>query len=67
MVCPWQERLDLEELVEWCRRSAVKKLWVFGSVLGEWGADSDIDLLVEFQTAVPGATKEPWNGCFEPT
>jgi predicted nucleotidyltransferase len=40
-----------EKLVELCRRSAVTELSAFGSVLrGDFRPDSDIDLLVVFQT-----------------
>jgi predicted nucleotidyltransferase len=41
------DRKDLEEL---CRRHHIRKLSLFGSVLsGTDSADSDIDLLVEFE------------------
>lgn len=43
-----QQRISLDALLAWCRRSPVKRLWVFGSVLGDWRPDSDVDLLVEF-------------------
>ena len=43
-------------LAEFCRRNHIRKLAVFGSALGEdFRADSDLDLLVEFQPGrVPG-------------
>lgn len=41
------------EIVELCRRSGIRRLSLFGSVLSERFSDeSDIDVLVEFQ---PGA------------
>lgn len=46
-----QQRIPLDDLLAWCRRAPIKKLWVFGSVLGDWKPESDVDLLVEF---VPG-------------
>lgn len=45
------QRIPLEKLLDWCRRAPVKKLWIFGSVLGDWTPKSDVDLLVEF---IPG-------------
>lgn len=45
---------DKESLAELCRRHRIQKLSLFGSTLqGANRADSDIDLLVEFE---PGAT-----------
>jgi predicted nucleotidyltransferase len=41
-------------LEEYCRRNHIRKLALFGSVLrGDFGPDSDIDVLVEFE---PGET-----------
>ena len=41
------------QLKEFCRRNRIKKLTLFGSALrADFGPDSDIDLLVEFE---PGA------------
>lgn len=46
--------LDQEELARLCRRYGVRRLSIFGSVLrGTDRADSDIDMLVEFE---PDAT-----------
>jgi uncharacterized protein len=46
--------LDPQILAEVCRRHHIRKLSLFGSMLkGTARADSDIDLLVEFE---PGAT-----------
>lgn len=44
------------EIAEFCRRHHVRKLSLFGSILGEeFGPDSDIDMLVEFETdGTPG-------------
>jgi len=46
--------LPLEQIADICRRYHVRELAVFGSaVRGELRADSDIDLLVEFDPAAP--------------
>jgi hypothetical protein len=43
-----------ERIAEFCRRHHIKKLAIFGSVLrADFRADSDIDVLVEFE---PGQT-----------
>lgn len=43
-----------DKLTEFCRRNRIRKLAFFGSVLrGDFRADSDVDVLVEFQ---PGHT-----------
>jgi len=42
--------LDNKALVEFCRRHGIRKLSLFGSVLREdFGPDSDVDVLVEFE------------------
>jgi uncharacterized protein len=39
-----------QELAEFCRRNRIRRLALFGSVLREdFGPDSDIDVLVEFE------------------
>jgi hypothetical protein len=45
-----------EELAAFCRRSHIRRLAFFGSVLrDDFGPDSDIDVLVEFEPGkVPG-------------
>ncbi|MDD2902461.1 MAG: nucleotidyltransferase family protein [Syntrophales bacterium] len=45
-----------DKIAEFCRRYHIKKLAVFGSVLGpDFRADSDIDVLVEFEPDhIPG-------------
>jgi len=44
--------IPFERLAEFCRRYQVRELALFGSALREdFGPDSDVDLLVEF---------EPW-------
>ena len=49
--------LPLAEIAELCRRRGVRRLAVFGSVLRpDFGAQSDVDFLVEFE---PGA-ELPW-------
>ncbi len=43
-------RVSKEEIAEFCRRSRVRKLSLFGSVLrDDFRDDSDIDVLVEFE------------------
>jgi hypothetical protein len=48
--------LPVEALAAFCRRNHVRKLSLFGSVLREdFGPDSDLDLLIEFEPDhVPG-------------
>lgn len=47
-------RIDREWLAAFCHRHHIRRLSVFGSVLrDDYRAESDIDILVEFQ---PGAT-----------
>ena len=44
-----------EELEAICRRRAVKRLALFGSVLrDDFGPDSDVDVIVEFQDEFEG-------------
>ena len=46
--------LSKEEITRFCRRRHIRRLSLFGSVLrGDFRADSDIDVLVEF---APGHT-----------
>jgi hypothetical protein len=43
-----------DRIAEFCRRNHIRKLAFFGSVLGaDFGPDSDVDVLVEFE---PGHT-----------
>ena len=43
-----------EEIAEFCRRYHIRKLALFGTVLrDDFGPDSDVDVLVEFE---PGCT-----------
>ena len=47
-----RERLaiDLEQIAAFCQRNHVRKLALFGSVLrDDFRADSDVDVLVEFE------------------
>jgi predicted nucleotidyltransferase len=48
--------LPKEKIAGFCKRNHIRKLSLFGSVLhGDFGPDSDIDLLAEFETDhVPG-------------
>jgi predicted nucleotidyltransferase len=40
---------DSEQIAEFCRRHEIRALSLFGSILREdFGADSDVDVLVEF-------------------
>jgi uncharacterized protein len=42
--------IDHERISEFCRRSRIRRLSFFGSVLrDDFGAESDIDVLVEFE------------------
>lgn len=45
-----------EKIAEFCKKNYIRKLSLFGSVLrGDFGPDSDIDLLVEFHPDhIPG-------------
>lgn len=49
---------DRRKIAEFCRRHHIRKLAFFGSVLREdFGPDSDVDVLVEFEPGhVPGLT-----------
>jgi predicted nucleotidyltransferase len=49
-------QIDRERLAEFCRRNHIRKLALFGSVLrNDFTPDSDVDVLVEFQSDhVPG-------------
>lgn len=51
-----QIRIPNEQVAEFCRRHHIRKLSLFGSVLREdFGPDSDVDVLVEFEPGhVPG-------------
>jgi uncharacterized protein len=43
--------LPREEIADFCRRNRIRRLALFGSVLrGDSGPDSDVDLLVEFES-----------------
>lgn len=40
-----------ERLIDFCRRNRIRRLAFFGSVLrDDFGPDSDVDVLVEFET-----------------
>jgi predicted nucleotidyltransferase len=45
-----------DKIADFCRRNHIRRLAVFGSILhGDFRADSDLDLLVEFEPGqVPG-------------
>ena len=48
--------IDRDVVSAFCRRHHIKRLALFGSVLGDdFGPDTDVDVLVEFQAGhVPG-------------
>jgi predicted nucleotidyltransferase len=42
--------LDSKQIADFCKRNHIRKLSLFGSVLREeFGPDSDVDVLVEFE------------------
>ncbi len=49
-------QVDQEQVAVFCRKHHIRKLALFGSVLrDDFGPDSDLDVLVEFETGhVPG-------------
>lgn len=51
-----QLSIDRTAIAEFCKRHHVRRLALFGSVLrGDFGPDSDVDVLVEFEPGhVPG-------------
>jgi predicted nucleotidyltransferase len=48
--------VDEEKIADFCRRNHIQRLSFFGSVLrGDFGPDSDVDVLVEFEPDhIPG-------------
>ena len=43
-----------DRLAELCRRHHIRRLWLFGSALrDDFGPESDVDVLVEFDEAFP--------------
>ena len=47
-----QVPIDQEKIIEFCRKNHIRKLALFGSVLrSDFRADSDVDVLVEFEPA----------------
>jgi predicted nucleotidyltransferase len=49
-------QIDRRKIQDFCRRNHIRKLSLFGSVLrADFGPDSDVDVLVEFEPGhVPG-------------
>lgn len=46
-------QIDRDKLAEFCRRNHIRKLSLFGSVLtDQFGPDSDVDMLVEYEPGV---------------
>jgi predicted nucleotidyltransferase len=56
MIAKIRIEIPREKIAEFCKRNHIRKLSLFGSVLrGDFGSDSDIDLLVEFDPEhIPG-------------
>lgn len=54
--------LPYDEIRSFCERHHIVRLWLFGSVLhGNFNADSDVDVLVEFDPEhVPGLEFYTW-------
>ena len=51
-------KIPHEPIAEFCRRHGVKRLSVFGSILrDDFGPDSDIDVLVEFEPSAVGTAR----------
>ena len=50
--------IPLEAIAEFCKRNHIRKLSLFGSILrDDFGPDSDVDVLVEFEEGYhPGLT-----------
>ena len=47
-------RVPSERVHEFCRRNHIRRLSFFGSVLrDDFGPDSDVDVLVEFEPEIP--------------
>jgi predicted nucleotidyltransferase len=53
---PAKVSLDKDNIADFCRKNHIRRLSLFGSVLGDnFGPDSDLDVLVEFHPDhVPG-------------
>jgi len=52
MGAPMATRIDISKntITSFCRRNGIRRLWLFGSVLrADFGPDSDVDFLVDFQ------------------
>jgi len=45
-------KIDRDKIAEFCRRNRIRKLSLFGSVLrDDFGPESDVDILVEFESS----------------
>ena len=55
---PLPFEVDQKKIAEYCRKHSIARLAFFGSVLtSDFGPDSDVDVLVEFEPGhVPGLT-----------
>jgi predicted nucleotidyltransferase len=50
---PLPVEFSQDRLADYCRRNAIRRLALFGSVLrDDFGPDSDVDVLVEFEPGV---------------
>ena len=46
--------INREKIADFCRRNHIRRLALFGSVLrDDFGPDSDVDILVEFEAMCP--------------
>src|SRR4051812_25046980 len=53
MIMAAHKMLSRERLVDFCQRNGIRKFSLFGSVLrDDFGPESDIDVLVEFESGV---------------
>jgi uncharacterized protein len=59
MVSYHDSEIPQREIAHFCRRNHIRRLMLFGSILREdWGPNSDLDVLVEFEEGkVPGMLK----------
>jgi predicted nucleotidyltransferase len=47
-------RIDQPGIADFCRKNGIRRLALFGSVLrDDFGPDSDVDILVDFEPGVP--------------
>ena len=58
--------IDRKQIADFCRRNHIRRLALFGSVLhDDFGPDSDVDVLVEFELGMcPASRSLEWNRSF---